>query len=528
MKSPSAVRTCVDLGCLVALVLGCGLSEHSNPTPAHTGGVGANGGATPSSGGSGGLGGAQAGQASGGEPSGGTNGLAECPRVTSNHTPGSRIHGQYAVTEAGDRYWLGWYDSELDVPCEFYALYDGEFHCAPSAGSFSREFYTNAGCTDKAYTRGLYDRCGVMNFIFLYDPPECALPPFPYYRFFDLGDAVPSGSDVYVLNGTACVAAAPPAEPLYRRGPEVDYATRFVSATYGPLTGGGRLQGYGVTASDGTRQLTRWRDNTLELDCRLDRAEHGERRCVPIFTSYVQNFADAACSLPVAEPAYTCDDSAPAYALQPQPRCPAAANRLFTSGARFDEQLYTAATGTCAPLTTDPTDSVHYTTQPAPPTLFQDVEISIDMTAPGRLKPQFASADGGCWFDGVWDSQFETKCAFDLAGDGVQRCLPSVKAYESVQIFEDEACTVSRFYAGPFQCGSTPVEPFAFVGATSDDCTYSFGVYRTGELVTNEALGAIWQKTQSGCTQVTLTAGDYAPLTLVDPSEFVAATLVTE
>ena len=549
MESRFTVRAFVDLNCVLALAFGCGASEHSNSDPEHAGSSATSGGAAPSSGGSGGVGAAgQSSNASGGRGTNaaagvgatsgtagatdaisGMGGGAECPSGTSNHTAGSRIQGRYAVTEDGNRYWLDWYDSELAVTCEFYSLHDGQIYCAPNAGSTSLEFYTDAGCTEQAYTRGSYARCAAMNFIFLYDAPACQLPPFPYYRFFDLGDAVPTPSQVYLLNGSTCVATTAPTDPLYRLGPEVDYATRFVSATYGPLAGGGRLQGYGVSANDGTRQLTRWRDNSLDMDCRLDLAEDGKRRCLPLFTANVQNFADAACSLPVAEPAYTCDDSAPAYAVQSmQQQCPASPDRLFTSGARFTDPVYTSASGSCSELTTGPTDAVHYATNAAAPALFQDVNVSVDATAPGRLKPQFATADGGCWFDGVWDSELETKCSFALASDGVERCLPIVRAYESVQAYADDACTVPRLFAGPFHCGATPVEPFSLVSATNDDCTYTRGVYRTGDLVTNEALGMLWQKSTTGCVQAQLPAGDYAPLTLMDPSAFVAATVVTE
>jgi len=465
--------------------------------------------------------------ASGSNNDAGASGVgASCPTGATNHTEGSRIRGTYVVTDDGVKKWVNWHDRELDFDCEFFRLNDGLYHCAPNNWDLSDEFFTDADCTDAAYTRGLQQTCTPMNYVFLLDDIDCSKDDVSGYRYYELGDAVSAATPLYRFSGTDCVAATTPSDGVFRKGAEVDYS-KFVTATYGPLTTEGRLQGYGMSAADGTRQLTIWFDTELQTKCRLDTAEDGVERCLPDGVS-ITYYADAACSAPLAQAQNACIDApSPYLARYPGASCPEGPVKLFASGAAFDGIPHAGSPTSCheAAGMTAPT----FVTTPAPAAMFQAVDSVVNESATTRLKPLLATTpDGGCWFDDLWDSELGAVCRFLTTSDGAKRCVPGT-SYPVVRFFDDDACTTPTYYAGPVDCGAAPLAKFVLTGS-STNCGSSVTAFRVaGDPVSSDRLGTKWTSTTvSGCVALTIDAGTYLPLTMMDPAEFVAGKVVTD
>jgi hypothetical protein len=96
---------------------------------------------------------------------------------------------------------------------------------------------------------------------------------------------------------------------------------------------------------------------------------------------------------------------------------------------------------------------------------------------------------------------------------------------------EDTCTTTPVVYAGPLDCDSTSVDAYAIsVGDTApvNACAPAPTIYRTGTPVSNAELGSFWLKSSDTCVAATAPPAVYAPLTALDPTEFVAGQIVTD
>jgi len=83
-----------------------------------------------------------------------------------------------------------------------------------------------------------------------------------------------------------------------------------------------------------------------------------------------------------------------------------------------------------------------------------------------RLRARFTDGgDGARRFDGWYDSQLQTPCAFRLAEDGVDRCIPMADTVNGPPQYTDAACTMpvttylSPTQAAPFFAGDAGTSP---------------------------------------------------------------------
>jgi hypothetical protein len=488
------------------------------------GGQVAAGGAAGSSAGSSGAGGAAGAGGSGGASGSGTSGTGAfgmCPSGTTNHTPGSRIRGRWAVTDEGVRAWLGWFDNELEIDCEFMTIANGGVRCVPNNYDFSEEVYTDASCTMAAYTRGRQSECEFMDFVFQSLPGDCETPGG--YVFYELGESVGAASEVYTLDGSECVPTTVPDSELFRRGPLIQ-PSRFQEGTSGELGGAGRLRDYGVSAPDGTRRLQNWWDTEFDEECYMYLAEDGALRCLPRGPR-VDFFGDAACELPIFEPYTSCTPVEPSFATEyPDHDCPNDRYVLFTAGETYAGPRYEKTEASC--LAAGPSEAPSHVAVPAPPEMFPSIDVSTDESAPGRLKPRYwTTSDGGCWFQGFWDSELGAECHFDGATDGQTRCIPG-EGYQVLNVFSDAACSAPFPLVDVATCGTD--SPPRFVLGSAGECRDTYAVWETGETLATSALPALWDNRGGTCQTVTLPGTSYVRLALVDPARLVAGEIRVE
>jgi hypothetical protein len=452
--------------------------------------------------------------------SGGSGGASDmCPGST-NHTPGSRLRGRFAVTSEGDRAWQGWFDAELELNCVFNRAGDGQIRCLPVNYDISEEFFLDAQCTDAVYAESREAPCVPIDYLVVFRPSDCVTGAG--YFVFERGEEVAAPASLYAKDQDgACAATGIPSDSgLFRRGPEVP-PTSFMPGTSAELSVAGRLSARGYTASDGLRQVTSWADATLDgASCRFVPASDGFVRCQPIGARTEALFSDLACSAPLLSyaPGVCATGEAPAYATDyPEPRCPAGHYEILARGAEFSGQPYSLGTA-CAP-TTAPVDVTLYETNTVPPDTFEIVRERIDMADSGRLKPRYYTSDaGGCWFRDFWDSELEIACAFRLAADGEYRCLPDGD-YAVVTAFSNDACTESVGLLELDACIPSPLPPYVGLFAAAECGTVVAG-YRTETLAS--ASLPLWQLTDSTCVAMTPGDADYAVLTPVPDTLFIA------
>jgi hypothetical protein len=486
-------------------------------------GLGAGGGASGSSAGTGGGSGTgSAGNA--GTTAGGASGAAggvnaSCPGST-NHTPGTRIRGRFIVTSDGDRAWNGWHDTELDEECSFHRLADGTTRCIPSNWSNSVTFYTDAACTTPAYTAGESAACTPMSYVMLYRAGDCTTPSG--YEFFELGDEVTPAA-VYALGDDgACTLTTAPDAPLYLPGPLVP-SERFVAAEAFTAEGSTRVRAVGYLAADGTRQITGWRDTGLDgASCFIRRSDDGTLRCIPSGASLGAYYADASCTERLASFPSSCGAEPARYATRSaNPYCPADGDVVAERGEAFAGAVFNrAGEGVCEPAVIPPEEPMSRAT-PIPASTFAEIGAHTDESDDTRLKPHYYdAADGGCWFWKFWDSELDVSCGFDVAEDGVYRCLPGDMG-SFADVFTDDACTTPARVLSLDTC-ENPVVPEYALDVVSSECAFEWRVYRTSPVP-----GPLYRMELGACVAVEDTSA-LALVVAVDPATFMAGELRVE
>jgi hypothetical protein len=110
-------------------------------------------------------------------------------------------------------------------------------------------------------------------------------------------------------------------------------------------------------------------------------------------------------------------------------------------GAEYTGDLYSKGSDSTCTVTAQTEGSRLFQTTSVPSAEFHEASESVDMTAPGRLKPRYnRSDDGGCWFKDFWDSELSTPCGFMELRLEQYRCLPSDYT-PGIALYSDAACT---------------------------------------------------------------------------------------
>jgi hypothetical protein len=483
------------------------------------GGAGSGGEGAGTSGASGNATGGNAGTMAGGASGAAGGANASCPGST-NHTPGTRIRGRFIVTAEGDRAWNGWHDTELDQECSFNGLPDGTMRCIPRNWQTSITVYTDAACTAPVYTAGESSACTPMSYVMLYRQGDCTTPTG--YEFYELGEEVTPAAVYAVGEDGVCTLTTAPDVPLYLPGPPVP-SERFVAAEAFTAEGSTRVRAVGYLAADGTRQVTGWRDTGLDGEsCFIRRTDDGALRCVPTGASLGAYYADAACTERLASFPSFCGAAPPRYAtMSANPYCSADGDVVAERGEVFSGVVFNrAGEGACEPAVVQPAEPMSRAI-PMPASTFAEIGAHTDESDGTRLKPHYYdAADGGCWFWKFWDSELDVSCGFDVAEDGVYRCLPGDMA-SFADVFTDDACTTPARVLSLDTC-ENPVVPEYVLDVVPSECDFEWRVYRTSPVS-----GALYRMELGACVTVEDTS-TLALVTAVDPAMFMAGELRVE
>jgi hypothetical protein len=379
------------------------------------------------------------------------------------------------VLDAGDgaEVFIGFYDAELQVTCNFFQLDDGTYQCIPDPSTPGIPTYADAACTEKALsTCGDFD--GYSEVIF----GSCGLTLSTSYR---LGDTL--DGPAYAVVGTACVEQIELFPDLREMSPVA--TSGFVKGTRENVALSGSLGVRRIVGDDGssvTFGLTR--DG---YDC-TPTLLAGEVRCVdtwPATRFDVGVYADASCSgqavglfgsRDCALPPYEKPGLLAEYSLTDSCAPP----KLFELGDEI-EHAY-AASDACRELESE-----------------QRFALVGAEIAPGDL-PFVSRVERGTgrlralsWGAGETpllaqrrfrDTTLDADCTPTVTATGGWRCVP--EAYQS-DIFADPECT-ERLFPSSFLTGSCGGEPARFATILPSVCDpgtlYERGAPYTGDVYT--------------------------------------------
>ena len=306
-----------------------------------------------------------------------------------------------------------------------------------------------------------------------------------------------------IYTGTPGACTAVPVEPpqmFHRLGAEVDSTSR-VQASRGLLPGTGRVRSDGITASDGTLQVSGWVDTEFDAKCGFERLDSEVEYCVPEW-SFSTGYAAPDCMTPLLLE-FGCREGerTPNYAFV-SGTAPCYTNRLVAvgephSGAVFNSNC-SVLTGELPPAFAIGPD--------ASATIAPAVTRTVVNDDPGRLKPVYwTSDDGGCWFLTWFDSELGVDCGFLEFTDGTYRCAPSLYT-DPLATFSDDACTVQAPVAAISACTTKPVPKYAIRFDGLLTCRRVAEVWSTGEVISGASPPSRWVQSDTGCVPATLSA----------------------
>jgi hypothetical protein len=419
-----------------------------------SGSAGTNGGGAGTdsgSGGRGGSGGTTGGGGASGSGAGGSGAAAgACMDGTTNHSSGSRVRIRQAVTSEGDSAWLGFHDTTLDVDCRFDLAADGSTRCLPEVARPGVRYYADASCGDALYA---VEQACPSDYLLVREPigtDPCARAGL---RVFERGAAY-TGS-VFQRSGTACNAATAPAgSTLYRLGSERP-ASEYAAGT--PTRwGSGWIATDGIEAEGGLRHARGYRNTMLDEICWFRALADGKELCIQE-ASASDSFADASCRDTLVYDGATCGEKRLSYLVVSDAASCGRDIELRKVAGLHSGPLYEVSSGACA-VNMAPPGADLYTTVPAELSELPDAERVVDSLDPGRLKPSYRSRnDGGCWFDGWYDTVLEERCHFEELADGKSYCFPEARYARFEQVFSDASCRTARTYAGMTACSAESI-----------------------------------------------------------------------
>lgn len=360
--------------------------------------------------------------------------LAMCESVS-----GSRIRTLYHETPAGQRHALGFFDSELEVECSVATYADGVPRCYPSEHG-GQLYFVDSTCTQAVvgfpgealpYNRrivGADDGCG--------DVAE--------YRQIGLPVVIDEGATVYRLSGNACNTATAPVLSFYQAG-AVLAPEAFFPLTRSELPGDTRLTTRLYSGEDGSVLCppeAELFDRELATPCATGTAEGGSLRCLPPGTGTATFFSDSACTtlVTLAVGTTTCEAPPPGFVRTTVGDGCERGERVTDVGAMSEVSRYQMSVEECVPSVT-PVDVAYFDlVGDLPPDTFVAVGEEV-LAGTERLQRVVATTDDGFAMPtSQWqDTRLGARCSFEMATDGVIRCLPLGRGISTV--FSDDACT---------------------------------------------------------------------------------------
>lgn len=438
----------VVVGALVTAA--CGSSEKGAPQgQSGAAGSASNAGSGQGGGGSGSGSGTEAGRAGSssqaGKASGGSDGIgsgeldASCRERTTNHVAGSEIGLREGVTAQGDRAFLGFYDKKSGEECTFLQDAEGVTRCFPPAGSAS-DFYLDGGCTQPIEYRGI---CGRDLFALPVSDDSCDLRR----RVFAYG-ARKAAAVVWERDSSGNCREYGQLDNLYERGAELT-PSDYPAVTSVTWRGLGRIAREGYEGPGGLQIVRSFRDEEVGERCSAKTLADGKPYCAPyVLGSF--DLTDDSCSKTLLGTKASCSAPAPQFgAARTSQSC--VGDTYVEHGEPYTGPLHTRSG--CKLASAADTDGYRVSTAKiVPPDRFAAIEPVVDESDEGRLKPVYdTTADGGCWFQGWFDSEQGSDCDFRLTSDEKYRCVPPPLPYSPsgasvIELFTESTCTASVVY----------------------------------------------------------------------------------
>jgi hypothetical protein len=395
--------------------------------------------------------------------------------------PGTRLKplvsraGDVELIEGPDH--LGWFDSELDMPCAFRVGTDGVERCFPGRG-MSQAFYADATCTALVYVH--YRTCGDT-------PParvtfdnrsgqDCSIEP---YR---IGQELTSTADLYSNTTGSCQRITRPGTTetsIWALEAEALETFVAVERTHGDWRRD--LDAEIREGADGSFELIAFFDLIRGEACRPLGPSVVPRACVPVHRSWSGAYGDAACTARLTPGGDLCVAWKPTTSLTLRAvpdSCPATATfDLNELGESVETPIY-ADDGSGACFVADP-EPVQGFLEGA--SIYPDSLPSVDIVevGSGPVRARFFGADDRPLFpDRNGPSPFFVATSGEACSpypfsDGVRRCIPESfpSVGESELFFADPSCTGERLFRfEPADCTADTPEPRGLVIRNDDPC----------------------------------------------------------
>lgn len=436
---------------------------------------------------------------------------------------GSRLHAQVVLADGAPPLLLGFYDTELEVECDFRRVSDGSWRCLPrSTGMLHGMTYEDADCEASIWLANDCDGPQFQRTGLPIVSDECR--SFQPYEVVDFVPLAPDDPSYERLSDGTCVL-----QPASERDDRPRYSSRrmppsrFVGGEESMEAGATRLSRRVLRADDGTLVTLGLSDTRVERPCGLWETESGDWVCVSndaatYVTGYGTQHDDPDCAGPAL--ASHCADETP--------RATAAYSRarycgMWFSGARSVGPERASDTqfqnwDECTQV--DPPDTSIRLYEPGAP-IADDTFATAELLRFGTGRLQLlvtAEADrplayhapslGGALVTGPLASYFDTRrgeqCSPADTAAGI-RCVPTYAARLSSTLYADASCSgLTLATAGAGDCdGPLPVVATRY-GQGADRCEHS----RLGRL---EEMRRVVEAYDGGDVYELLPGSDCAP-----------------
>jgi hypothetical protein len=161
---------------------------------------------------------------------------------------------------------------------------------------------------------------------------------------------------------------------------------------------------------------------------------------------------------------------------------------------------------------------------------FAEFTLNVLMDDPGRVKPRFLTTpDGGCWFDGWYESELDIECEFMLMPDGRYGCLPELYIVPEAT-FSDASCTTEYPLIATTDCFGRTQPRYVSTPNYRECGDPTREVRAVQEILEASALPPLFTTSGGGCSPyVTYAGGAYLHLgPALDPSTLVGGSMVVE
>jgi hypothetical protein len=331
---------------------------------------------------------------------------------------GTRLHARRWVTPDGAAAFVDWYDTQLDMHCQFAGTAGDSTRCLPIDASVFG--YADPQCTQLAVAAA----------------PNCAQPLYATGSATGYAVGAPI-AEIYELVGSgSCTPASEPGSYFAAGSALPDDA--FVAATRVTTTGA-TLGREDLVGSDGSREFVEVTDGAQY--CTLAELDVDHAYCTSGVTEGVgfstrTQFADAACTTRVlpfgtfSSLIHLQDDFDPCLAP-----------RVFATASLADgTQLYTTGTTGCVPAST----SNGATTLTDVTTTFP--AATSQLVGAGRVRERlWLTPDGLALPGGLVDTELGVACEPQVTADGSAACAAVVEETGGQLVFSDMTCATAQF-----------------------------------------------------------------------------------